>query len=197
VEFTQGRTVKLVATLLLLAAITQSIYTILYLQMPELDRKPLWGVEGVMFVLLAAFAGSAMVKRHSLGFAAIALAAVLNIVQVGVGLTLFAPFGELAKANAEFGGLITAVVAFAFFIYNAAKMLLGVAAVVFGLGVLNMGSKALGGATALVGVVAFAANALVMNLGLDGAFPSPIAGGSGVAATLLMALCLFRISRED
>lgn len=198
-EFTPGRTVRIVASVLMIAAFTQSIYTVLYLQAPELDRKFLWGIEGLLFVVLAAFAGSAlaMATRHRLGFSAITCAAVLNVVQVAVGLTLFAPFGAMAKANAEFAGVASAVVAFSFFIYNCAKMLLGLAAVVFGMARMRAGSKALGGATALVGAVAFGANTLVMMVGLDGFFPSPIAGGTGVLATLLLALCLFGVASEE
>lgn len=198
-EITQGRTVRIVASVLMIAVITQSIYTVLYLQAPELDRKLLWGIEGLLFVVLAAFAGSAlaMATRHRLGFSAIAAAAVLNIVQVAVGLTLFAPFAAMAKANAEFAGIASAVVAFSFFIYNSAKMQLGLAALAFGLARLNAGSKVLGGAAALVGAIAFAANTLVMMFGLQGFVPSPIAGGSGVLATLLLALCLFGVARED
>lgn len=198
-EFTQGRTVRIVASLLMLAAVTQSIYTALYLQAPDVDRKLLWGMEGLLFVVLAAFAGSALAiaKRQRLGFSAIVCAAVLNVVQVAVGLTLFAPFGAMAKANAEFAGVASAVVAFSFFIYNSAKMLLGLAAVVFGMAKMSAGSKTLGGATALVGTVAFVANTLVMMFGLDGFFPSPIAGGSGVLATLLLALCLFGAASEE
>jgi hypothetical protein len=199
VEFTQGRTVRIVASLLMLAAVTQSIYTALYLQAPDVDRKLLWGMEGLLFVVLAAFAGSALAiaKRQRLGFSAIVCAAVLNVVQVAVGLTLFAPFGAMAKANAEFAGVASAVVAFSFFICNSAKMLLGLAAVVFGMAKMSAGSKTLGGATALVGTVAFVANTLVMMFGLDGFFPSPIAGGSGVLATLLLALCLFGAASEE
>ena len=197
-EFTQSRTVKIVAILLLLAAITQPIYTALYLGAPDVDRQFLWGLEGLLFVLLAAFAGSALVmaKRYTLGFSAIAFCAVLNVVQVGVGLTQFGPFREAAELNPDLSGVAVSVVAFSFFGYNAAKILLGLAAIVFGMAKMNQGGKALGGLTALVGVVAFVANTLVMMFGLQGFLPSPVAGGSGVVATLLLAICLFSVSDE-
>ena len=197
-EFTQSRTVKIVAILLLLAAITQPIYTALYLGAPDVDRQFLWGLEGLLFVLLAAFAGSALVmaKRYTLGFSAIAFCAVLNVVQVGVGLTQFGPFREAAELNPDLSGVAVSVVAFSFFGYNAAKILLGLAAIVFGMAKMNQGGKALGGLTALVGVVAFVANTLVMMFGLQGFVPSPVAGGSGVVATLLLAICLFSVSDE-
>lgn len=198
-ELTQNRTVKIVAALLLLAAISQPIYTALYLGAPEIDRQFLWGLEGLLFVLMAAFAGSALVmaKRYTLGFSAIAFASVLNVVQVGVGLTQFGPFREAAEANPELAGVSFSVLAFSFFGYNAAKILLGLAAVVFGMAKMSSGSKALGGVTVLVGVVAFVANTLVMMFGLDGFLPSPVAGGSGVLATLLLAICLFSIDSDD
>ncbi|MEL6368662.1 MAG: thiamine biosynthesis protein ThiC [Pseudomonadota bacterium] len=198
-EFTQRRTVTTVAILLLVAAISQPIYTALYLGAPEIDRQIIWGLEGLLFVLLTAFAGSAMVmaKRYTLGFSAIAFSAVLNVIQVGVGLTQFGPFREAAAANADLGGVAFSVVAFSFFGYNAAKILLGLAALVFGLAKMNAGGRILGGLTALVGAVALVANTLVMMFGLNGFLPSPVAGGSGVVATLLLALCLFSMSGEE
>jgi len=198
-EFTQDRTVKILAILLLLTAIMQPIYTALYVGAPELDRKFLWGLEGLLFVLLAAFAGSALVmaKRYTLGFSAIAFSAVLNVVQVGVGLTQFDPFRAAAEANADLKGAAFSVVAFSFFAYNAAKILLGLAAVIFGMAKMKEGSKLIGGAAALVGAVAFVANTLVMMFGLNGFLPSPVAGASGVLAAFLLAICLFSHSSED
>ena len=201
-EFTQTRTIKITAFLLLLTAISQPIYTALYVGAPEIDRKILWGVEGFVFVLLAAFAGSAlaMAKRYTLAFSAIAFSAVLNVVQVGIGLTQFGPFGETARTNPELAGfaaLAGAVVAFSFFCYNAAKILLGLAALVVGMGKMAEGGKLLGGLTALVGIVALVSNTLVMMLGREGLVPPPVAGGTGVVATLLLALCLFGVRQED
>ena len=189
----------MIAALLLLAAISQPIYTALYLAAPEVDRQPIWGFEALVFVVLAAFAGSALVmaKRYTLGFSAIAFASVLNVIQVGVGLTQFGPFRAAAELNADLGDVAFSVVAFSFFGYNAAKILLGLAAVVFGMAKMNEGGKLLGGLTVLVGAVAFVANTLVMMFGLQGFLPPPVAGGSGVIATLLLALCLLSLNSED
>lgn len=198
-ELTHTRTVSIVAILLLLAAISQPIYTALYIAAPEVDRQLIWGLEGLLFVLLAAFAGSALVmaKRYTLGFSAIAFASALNVVQVGVGLTQFGPFREAAQANPDLGGVAFSVVAFSFFGYNAAKILLGLAAIDFGRAKMKSGGKLLGGVTVLVGAVAFVANTLVMMFGLQGFLPSPIAGGSGVLATALLAFCLLSLKHED
>ena len=199
-ELTQVKTIKVIAALLLLSAITQPIYTALYIGAPDVaSRDTIWGLEGLIFVFLTAFAGSALVmaKRYTLGFSAIAFGAVLNVVQVGLGYTLFQPFGQAAQANPELGAVSFSVVLLAFFIYNAAKILLGFAAVVFGVANTKQGRAALGRITAFVGAVAIAANAIVLLLGTNGAFPSPIAGGSGAAATLLLAICLFSLNKDD
>lgn len=198
-DFTHNQTVKITAALLLLAAISQPIYTALYLGAPDVDRRFLWGLEGLIFVLLATFAGSALVmaKHYFVGFSAIAFGAVLNVVQVGVGLTQFAPFREAAEANPDLSGVAFSVVAFSFFGYNAAKILLSLAAIVFGMATLKQGGRFLGGLTVLVGAVAFVANTLVMMFGLNGFLPSPVAGGSGVLATLLLAICLLGLKADD
>lgn len=198
-ELTQSNTVKVVAILLLLTVVTQPIYTALFIGAPDVSRNFIWGLEGIVFALLAAFAGSALVmsKRYTLGFSAIAFSAVLNVVQVGVGFTQFGPFNKAVEANAELGAIAFAVVSFAFFLYNSAKVLLGLAAVVFGMAKVKDGSKVLGNLTVLVGAVAIIANALVMLFGLKGFVPSPVAGASGVLAILLLAICLISISKED
>ena len=210
-DLTHSRTVKVIAILLLLAAIIQPIYTALYMAAPELNRQFLWGVEALIFVLMTAFAGSALVmaKRYTLGFSAIVFSAVLNVMQVGIGLTQFGPFRAAAQANPDLSGLAFSVLAFSFFGYNAAKVLLALAAVVFGMALLGEAKKAqdkgqgknlsklIGGAAILTGVIAFFANALVMMLGTKGIVPRPLAGGSGVVATFFLALSLFRLNHED
>ncbi|MEL6694072.1 MAG: thiamine biosynthesis protein ThiC [Pseudomonadota bacterium] len=198
-ELTQSKTVKTVAVLLLLAAISQPIYTALYLGAPEIDRQLIWGLEGLIFVVLAAFAGSALVmaKRYTLGFSAIAFSAALNVIQVGVGVTQFGPFREASTANPELAGVAYSVVAFSFFGYNAAKILLGLAAIVFGMAKMNKGGKLLGGLTVLFGAAAFATNSLIVVISRDSFLPSPVAGGTGVVATLLLALCLFSVADDS
>ncbi|MCK0127431.1 thiamine biosynthesis protein ThiC [Erythrobacter sp. F6033] len=198
-DFTFKRTAHIVAALLIIAAVTQAIYTALYIAEADVPRQLLWGLEGFLFVVLAAFAGSAMVQAKSqhLGWAAIAFAAVLNVVQVGVGLTMFGPFFEAAGEVEALAPAASAVVAFSFMVYNAAKVLLALAAIVFGLAKLNDGAKALGGLTALVGAVAFVTNALSMALGREFSGELPLAGGSGVLATVLLALCLLSAVKDD
>lgn len=191
-DLSQARSVRAVAALLLVTALTQSIYTALYLAKLDVPRQLLWGSEGVLFAVLAALAAAAMVRadRLRLVFAAIACAAVLNCVQVGVGLTLFFPFSDAAKADPALTPLAGAVVALAFFIYNAAKVLLALAAIVLGLAQMDAKRRVLGALTVLAGGLAMIFNGLSMALGRDGLGELPLAGGSGVLVTLLLALGL-------
>lgn len=192
-------TAKVVAVLLLTVVATQALYTGLYVAEADVPRQLIWGAEGVLFSLLAAYAGAALVqaKQLSLGWSAIAFGAALNVVQVAVGVTMFVPFREVSQNLEAVAPAAGAVVAFSFFIYNAAKVLFGVAAVVYGRAQMQGGAKLLGGLTTAIGAVAILANAGIMILGRSGFIPSPVAGASGVLATLLLAICVWRASRNQ
>ena len=198
-DFTFNRNVKLTAILLLIAAVTQAIYTALYIAEADVPRQLLWGGEAALFVMTALFAGTAMVqaKSHHIGFVAIGFAAVLNIIQVGVGLTQFGPFSEAAGAVEGMQPAASSVVAYSFMVYNAAKAMLAFAAIIFGMAKLAEGAKVLGGLTAVVGAVAFVSNMLSMAMGRGFSGDLPIAGGSGVLATVLLAVCLFGVRDEE
>ena len=193
-DFTVKRSAQIVAFLLVSAAATQSLYTALYVIAPDISRLPIWSAEAVIFVLLAAFVAGPMVhsQRLTIGWGAIFAAAVLNVVQVGVGLTMFTPFLDAAGESEPLAPLAGAIVDYSFFVYNAAKMLLAMAAVIFGLAAMEKADahKWIGGAAALVGSVAVLTNATSMALGRDVFGALPLAGGTGVLATLLLALCV-------
>ena len=198
-EFTNKRTILITAYLLLVLAITQAIYTALYVAEIGFSRQILWGLEAVVFTVLVSFAGAALTqaKNYQLGWSAIAFSAVLNIVQVSIGLSLFSSFGKVAGNVEGAQPLIGGVVALSFMIYYAAKVLLGLAALVFGMASLAKGGKTIGGLTALAGVVAMFANGILITFGRDGFLPSGVAGGSGVIATLLLAICLISLYRKE
>lgn len=198
-ELTQGRTVKIIAYMLIALAISQPIYTALFLGAPDVDRLFMWRFEAIVFVLLAALAMSAAItaKPFALGFSAIALAALLKLLAVGLGLTQFWPFAVVGEANADLTEVATSVVALSFFSYNAGNILLGLAAVVFGTAKSRAGGGCVGRATSIVGGLAILANALVMIFGFQGAIPSPVGGATGVLASVLVGLCLFSLSTED
>ena len=128
-EFTNKRTMLITASLVLLVAITQIIYTALYVAEVGFSRQVLWGLEALIFTVLVAFAGASMVqaKNCQIGWSAIAFSAAINIVQVSIGLTLFSSFGKVAGDVEGAQPLIGGVVALSFMIYYAAKLLLGLA----------------------------------------------------------------------
>lgn len=195
-ELTFNRTVQVTGLLLLLVAVTQATYTAFSLLDAQVPRQFLWGTECLLFVLLAAFAGSAMVQaeRQQLAWSAITAAAVLNVIQVSIGLSMFGPFFEAAGAIEGLTVAARSVVAFSFIVYNAAKVLLALALIVFGLARLAGGSKLLGGASALIGFVALVSNTASMTVGRNVFGDLRLAGASGVLATVLLAICLLTLS---
>ncbi len=195
-EFTQKQNILAIATLLFLAVITQAVYTGLYKFAGDIPRHWLWGLEGLIFVLLAAIAGSALVhaKTCTLGFSAIFASALLNLVQVGIGLTQFGPFREAAQSVEAIAPAAGSVVALSFFIYNAAKILLGIAAISFGTAISRTGSAGLGRIAVFLGIVAIVTNSIVMMFGRIAEVPS---GATGVIATLVLAMCMLKLQSED
>lgn len=191
-------TARTTAALLAIAALTQALYTGLAMAGADVPRQVLWGAEALLFSVMAAFAGSALAQARSahLGWAAITAASVLNVVQVGVGLTMFGPFREMANAIPEAAPAAGAIVSYSFMVYNAAKVLLALALIVFARARMATGGKILGGLGLAVGAIAFIANTLSMALG-RGFTEIPIAGGSGVAATVLLAVCVFTLQANE
>ena len=195
-EFDQKQNNQTIAALLLAAVATQAVYTLMYVAAKDLPRTWLWSVEGLLFVLLAAFGGAALVqaKRYALGYAAIFASAILNVVQVGIGLTQFGAFREAVQSVDGLAPAAGSVVALSFFIYNAAKVLLGLSAVAIGSALMAQGAKLLGRLAMFVGSAAFLTNAVVMMFGRIEGVPS---GATGVVATLLLALCLLKLRYDD
>ncbi len=193
------RTVQVIFGLLLAMVVIQVLYTALYLAKAYIPQQLLWGLEAFVCTILAAFAGAAMVqtKKYRLGWSAIAFAAVLNAIQVSIGVTLYEPFYVAASQVQALVPVADAFVALSFMIYNAAKLLLGFAALIFGAAKMMEGARELGGLTALVGVIAIFANAILVVFGHDIFLPSGVAGASGVLATFLLAFCLMSVICED
>ncbi len=195
-ELTQKQNLHVTSALLFLTVLTQAIYTALYLGANEIPRQWLWGLEGLVFIFLTAVAGSALVqtKHYALGFSAIFASAILNFVQVGVGVTQFGPFREVSQVVEAIAPAAGSVVAFSFFIYNGAKILLGLAAIVFGSAISQTDSKIIGRLTIVLGLAAIVTNSIVVMFGRIDAVPS---GATGVAATLLLAVCLLKLKSDD
>ncbi|MEM9279339.1 MAG: thiamine biosynthesis protein ThiC [Pseudomonadota bacterium] len=199
-EFTNKRTVQVIAFLLLVLVVTQIVYTALFYYGPGSNApwRLLWGFEALLFTILTAFSGAAMLQtgRYQLGWSAVTFSAVLNLIQVSVGGTLILTFRESAGEIEALAPAAGGIVALAFMVYYTAKFLLGFAALVFGMAKRNEGAKALGSLTAIAGAVTMGANAILIVFGQDGFLPSSVATVPGVAATLLLALCLLSVARE-
>jgi len=194
-QFTKKQIIKILASLLILTVLSQAIYTALYLGAKDVPRGWLWSLEGLLFVLVMAVAGAALVqaKQNALGYSAIFSSAILNLVQVGIGLTQFKPFFAAAGSVEGLAPAASSVVALSFFVYNAAKILLGIGAFVFGNAIVKSGGKLLGRVTMFAGVIAMLANTIALFTKIEG-LPS---GSSGVIATLLLAICLLKLQFED
>ena len=195
-ELTNKQNLNVTSALLFLTVLTQAIYTALYVGASDVPRQWLWSLEGLVFVLLMAFAGSALARANSytLGFSAIFASAILNFLQVGIGLTQFGPFREVSQAVEGIAPAAGGIFAFSFFIYNAAKILLGLGAVVFGSALSQAGSKLIGRLAILIGLAAVVTNAIVMTFGRIEGVPS---GATGAVATLMLAVCLFKLNSDD
>ena len=85
-QFNLKRNAQIVMALLLATVVTQAIFTVLFNTGIAGPRPFIWGLEVILFTVLAAFAGAALVqaRNYHLGWSAIAFSAVLNVVQVSM-----------------------------------------------------------------------------------------------------------------
>ena len=182
--------VKGLAAALLITVVSQVFYVAVVSGSPNEMLRPLtWFTELFAFSLGAIFALSLAVRRarDAAIWSAIALAGVLNVVQVGMGLSMFGPAMEASEAVPQ---LFAAILAGAFFFYFLAKFLLGGAAIAFGLRALASGNgiaRFVGGLASLAGLAAMGLSLLAMIDAKAWTFP---AGAAGTAVTALLAAVL-------
>lgn len=188
-EFTTRRSAAILVIALVSIVVTQIIYTLLSNAGADINRPVIWGVEAMLFLLIAVF-GLVMAARTPSGaaiWAAIAAGGLLNVIQLGMGLAMFSPLQDGGEAIAP---VFSAVLGMAFFLYFAGKTLFGFAAILLGLRQLSAGgslNKIVGGLAALAGLAALIVNGLAMAMGMDLVFP---AGATGTVATLLLAIAI-------
>lgn len=195
---TDRNAASVVAWALLVTVATQIFYitVVSNAESGDLLRRATWSIEAAAFTLVA-LAGMALAARDraaSWAWAAIALSGILNLLQVGMGLSMFGPAGE---ARAQLPALMGTVLAGAFFLYFHAKVLLGLAAIGFGrllLGTGGAAGKAVGGLAIGAGAIAAVLGALGIVVGMDWVYP---AGTAGTVATALLALALLLTRPED
>ncbi len=176
---------RLVAIALLVCVVTQAMYVGL-----EASGTPLavmlWQTEAVAYLLIGLFGLAIIAARPVLG-AGLATGGIVNLIQAGMGLTMFEP---LTSAGEPLAPAFAAVLAMAFFLYFAGKAAFGLSAIVLGLVLLRSApasARVLGGAAALAGLLALAVNLLAMMIGMSLAFA---AGATGTVAMAVLALAL-------
>lgn len=162
----------------------------------ELLRPITWFTELLAFgfVSVGAYALVGREPQRAFVWSAIGFSGVLNVLQVGMGLSMFAPAREASEAVPQ---LFTTVLAGAFFFYFFAKLLIGGAAMIEGARALRLSGglqKAIGGISILTGVAAIAVNLLAMIDSESWTFP---AGAAGTAATAFLAAALFILRPAD
>ncbi|MBX7457658.1 hypothetical protein K3152_05310 [Qipengyuania sp. 1NDH17] len=179
------------AAVLLITVASQVFYiTVVSGSANEALRPLTWFTELFAFTASAVFALALATRRPSQGviWATIAIAGLVNIIQVGMGLSMFGPAMEASDAVPQ---LFAAVLAGAFFFYFLAKLLLGVAAILLGLhAVLSSGTlaKGAGGIAVLAGASSVILALLAM---VDAESWRFAAGAAGTAATAFVGLLLF------
>lgn len=188
------RPLSIIPVLLVTIVLTQILYIVKSTYKIDIPSTAVWSLEAVAFLAITVLALVAMLQKGSLAlaFAAIAMGSLLNVLQVGMGLTMFAPLSDAGEALAP---VYEVVVAAAFFLYFAGKLLFGFAAVVAGMTLLR-GT----GSARVVAVLAAVAGlaAILVNLGgiVVGMPWLYAAGAAGTLATLLLAVAL-KMHRQD
>ena len=185
-----GPAVRTAATLAAIATIVTVVTQIAYVtvQGETITAQLIWGTEVVAFAAVALFGLAGAVEAPTSRYGARALFGLFNTVQAGMGLTMFGPLQEGGEALA---GAFQAVLAGAFFFYFAGKVMVGIAALSFGLGAFrfgNAGAKTVGALAALSGIAALGTNLYGMVAGREGIVQT--AGATGTAAALFVALAI-------
>ncbi|MEL1251261.1 hypothetical protein [Aurantiacibacter gilvus] len=187
------RAAQAIAAALAFTVVTQIAYLALDAGGKSEIGYPIWRLEAVLQLVVIAF-GLMLVPRQPLLGGAISASGIFNLLQLGLGLTMFYNLGLGTEDGPE--PTFFAVVGFAFFLYFAAKALLGIAAFALGAALWREERgpwRIVGALTALSGLAALAVNIAAMASEMELTFP---AGAAGTVATALLALALSAASRQ-
>lgn len=185
---------KFMAVSLLLTVVSQIVYMAALSGVGMIEGWPLrsaiWTIELLLFSIIAVIGFAALIKtpQLQLAWSAIAISGLLNVLQAGIGLSMFLPATE---AGEDFKPLMDTVLAGAFAFYFLAKVLIGLAAISFGLRLFRDQSslvKGIGILSLLSGFAAVVLNVAALPQGLALVFP---AGASGTLATLLLVIAMW------
>lgn len=156
----------------------------------------IWTIELAAFAAIAVAALVAMVRGAAApsAWAALAFSGLFNVIQVGIGLSMFQPAATAGEALAP---IFSTIVAGAFIFYFLAKVLIGLAGIGFGFALVAQGStaiKAAGLLSVVVGLGAAAINILAIPQGMAMVF---MAGAAGTAAALTTGVAAWLVTRAQ
>lgn len=181
---TSARATPLIAIALIAIVVTQVLYV-----STDVSGTPgaliLWRCEAVAFLAIALL-GFVWLRDAPLVAGGLVLGGLFNVLQVGIGLTMFRP---LIDAGEPLAPVMRAVLDFAFFLYHGGKVSFAVAALAIGFVAWSGASgwaKIVGGLAMLAGIAALAVNLFT----LAGGSIAYLAGASGATATFFLALAL-------
>lgn len=182
------RGAAIVVAIALLATVATQLFYIGVVSPTDdaLLRKITWVSEMAVYSLLT-IAALALIARGTmpLVWSAIALAGMVNILQVGMGMAEFGPAGEATDPK-----VFASVLGGAFFLYFHGKAMIGMAAIGAGLVAWGRGTapaKGLGALSIISGAAAAGLNLLGMADGMAWVFP---AGAAGTAAAALLGVTM-------
>ena len=198
-NITTRRTGALIAVAFIITIITQLIYVTALDGVGIVEgwplRSTLWTIELFAFVIIAVAAFAAMVRDTGRAFiwSALAISGLLNIIQGGIGLSMFLPATE---AGEQFAPIMGTIVAGAFLFFFLAKALVGLAGIGLGFALLTNGSapgKIVGALSIVAGLAAAAVNMVAIPQGMTFAFAG---GATGTVAALTTAIALWMVTRR-
>lgn len=188
-----NRAAQLVAAALIATAITQMVYVMLSGSGKSHVAYPIWRIEALS-ALVVSLLSFIIAGRNALVGGCLAVGGIFNLIQTGMGLTMFYQLGY--GGDVPPNPVFLPVLRMSFFLYFAAKAALGVGAIVLGI---ELWRTVTGGMWRIVGLLAGIAglgalllNAAAMMMGLG---VVPFAGAVGVVAALFTALALIRVMR--
>lgn len=158
-------------------------------------RSSVWTIEILLFaaIAIASLVGLVRSADMQLGWSALVVAGIINMIQSGIGLSMFLP---ASQAGEQLAPLMGTVLAGSFLFYYLAKVVLGVAAVFFGLSLFRGGkaiARIVGLLSLISGVIAIALNVAAVRMGLGAV---PLAGASGAIATFFVGCALWVSARK-
>ena len=184
------------AIMLILTVATQILYVATLSGVGIIEGWPLrstiWTAELLLFtgIAMVSLVGLVRSPDMQLGWAVLVVAGLINMIQSGIGLSMFVP---ATQAGADFAPLMGTVLAGSFLFYNLAKAIIGLAALVFGLSLFREGQSVARVVGLVAGAVAIALNVTAVNLGLGSV---PFSGASGAIATFLAGWAIWLSSRQ-